>query len=123
MHNCLQMKVDPKGPEASRLRQIKFEVVKRYHLPDDLLPGNFTETHRRCGRSNCHCAAEGHPGHPICFLTFMSDGNRRVERVPAEWSEYVRRQVAAGHTVQDDIKRMLASNAELLVLWRKQMGL
>ena len=123
MHNYFQMKVDPKGPEASRLRQRKFEVVKRYHLPDDLLPGCLTQTHRRCGRSNCRCAAEGDPGHPIWFLTFMSEGKRRVERIPFEWVEDVDRQVNAGRAVQHDIQSMLASNAELLVLWRKQRGM
>ncbi|MFN0105303.1 MAG: DUF6788 family protein [Bryobacteraceae bacterium] len=117
------MKVDPKGPEASRFRLRKNQVLRQFQLPDDLLPGSLTETHRRCGRANCHCAAADSPGHPIWFLTFMSDGKRRVERIPKEWVEDVRRQVEAGRAVQHAIKEMLAANAELLVLWRKQKGL
>jgi len=123
MYNCLQMKVDPKGAEASRLRQRKFRTLQRYQLPDGLLPGSLTQTQRRCGRPNCHCAAADDPGHPIWFLTFMSGGKRRVERIPAAWAEEVGRQVQAGRAVQDAIKDMLAANAELLVLWRKQQGL
>lgn len=123
MYYLLQMKAEPKGPEASRLRQRKYRVVRRYQLPEDLLPGCLTETHRRCGRSNCHCAADGDAGHPIWFLTFMSGGKRRVERIPQVWAEEVRRQVEAGRAFQDAIKDMLAASAELLVLWRQQKGL
>lgn len=123
MYHYLQMKVDPRGPEASRLRQRKHQVIRQYQLPDDLLPGSLTQTHRRCGRSNCHCASEQDPGHPIWFLTFMSGGKRRVERIPEQWVENVRRQVEAGRALQDAIKDMLTANAELLVLWRKQKGL
>ena len=123
MHNYIQMKVDPKGPEASLLRQRKFKVIRQFQLPDELLPGNLTLTHRRCGRPTCHCAAEDDDGHPIWFLTFMSGGKRRVERIPAEWAEEVGRQVKAGQALQDAIKGMLAANAELLVLWRKQKGM
>jgi hypothetical protein len=123
MYHYLQMKVEPKGPEASRLRQRKHLVARQFQLPDDLLPGCLTETHRRCGRPNCHCASAQDPGHPIWFLTFMSGGKRRVERIPPEWVDEVRRQVDAGRALQDAIKDMLSANAELLVLWRKQKGL
>ncbi len=123
MHTCLQMKIEPKGSEASRLRQRKYKVLRQYQLPDNLLPGSLTQTHRRCGRPNCHCAADGDPGHPIWFLTFMSGGKRRVERIPKEWAEEVTRLVEAGRAFQYAIKNMLTSSAELLVLWRKQKGL
>ena len=123
MYYGIQMKASPKGPEASRFRQRKHQVLRQYQLPDDLLPGSLTETSRRCGRPNCHCASDDSPGHPIWFLTFMSGGKRRVERIPKEWVEDVRRQVEAGRAVQDAIKEMLAANAELLVLWRKQKGI
>jgi len=117
------MKIDPKGPEASRWRQRKHQVMRQYQLPDELLPGCLTQTHRRCGRPNCHCASDQGPGHPIWFLTFMSGGKRRVERIPKEWVEDIRRRVDAGRAMQEAIKEMLAANAELLVLWRRQKGL
>lgn len=119
---CAQMTVSPKGPEASRLRQRKHAVMKRLGLEGEFLPGCLSQTHRRCGRPNCHCAADGDPGHPIWFLTFMSGGKRRVERIPAEWAESVQRQVDAGRALQDAVKDMLAASAELLVLARKQQG-
>ena len=120
---CVQMRTDPKGPEASLLRQRKHKVMRQFQLPDDLLPGCLTQTHRRCGRPTCHCATQGDPGHPIWFLTFMSGGKRRVERIPVAWVESVGKQVDAGRAFQNAIKDMLAANADLLVLLRKQKGM
>lgn len=122
MYYYFQVKFEPKGHEASRLRQRKYQVVRQYQLPENLLPGCLTQTRRRCGRPNCHCASEQGPWHPIWFLTFMSGGKRRVERIPKEWVEDVGRQVEAGRALRDAIKDMLTANAELLVLWRKQQG-
>ena len=44
------MNGEPKGPQAARLRQRKFELLRRFSIPDDLLPGTLTQTHARCGR-------------------------------------------------------------------------
>jgi hypothetical protein len=113
------MDAPPKGPRASRLRQRKFELIRRFHLPDDLLPGSLCLSHTRCGKPACHCASGGE-GHPAWSLTFMANGKKRVERIPKEWVEQVRRRVAAGREFQDAVKEVLAANAELLVLRRKQ---
>ena len=114
------MKIHPQGPQASRLRQRKFELIRRFHLPEDLLPGSLSLTHRRCGKPTCHCAQQ--QGHPIWFLTFMRRGQKRVERIPAAWAEFVQRQVQAGRQFQDALRELLTINAELLVLWRQQQA-
>ena len=118
MHNCIQMDAGPKGPEAARLRQRKFSLVRQFHFPEDLLPGSLSLTHRRCGKPTCHCASG--EGHPIWFLTFMAQGKRRVERIPKDWVDDVRRRVQAGRAFQDALREVLTANAELLVLRRKQ---
>jgi hypothetical protein len=112
------MKDEPKGPQASRLRQRKFELVRRFHLPDDLLPGSLSLSHLRCGKPTCHCA-DG-PGHPVWSLTFMVRGRKHVQHIPKEWVEDVRRRVAAGREFQDAVREVLAANAQLLVLARQQ---
>ena len=53
-------------------------------------------------------------------LTFMASGKKRVERIPKDWVEEVRRRVEAGREFQDALREVLTANAELLVLWRKQ---
>jgi hypothetical protein len=111
---------EPKGPEAARWRQRKFQVLGRLQLPPDLLPGTLTETHSKCGKSGCHCAAADDPGHVAWTLTFMSEGRRRVERIPKEWVDGVRARVQAGRDFQDAVREVLTANAELLVLARNQ---
>jgi hypothetical protein len=50
----------------------------------------------------------------------MAAGNKRVERIPKEWVDEVRRRVQAGRAFQDALREVLTTNAELLVLRRKQ---
>lgn len=112
------MKIEAQGALASRLRQRKFELVRRFHLPEDLLPGSLSLSHLRCGKPTCHCA-DG-PGHPVWSLTFMVRGKKHVQHIPKDWVEDVRRRVEAGREFQDAVREVLAANAQLLVLARRQ---
>jgi len=109
---------EPRGPRASRLRQRKFELLRRFPIPADLLPGALTRSYTRCGHPRCHCAQNR--GHEAWSLTFMVKGQRRVERIPRDWVEGVRRRVEAGRKFQDAVREVLAANAQLLVLARQQ---
>ncbi len=109
---------EPKGPEAARWRQRKFQAIRQFHLPEDLLPGSLSLSHRRCGKPTCHCAKG--QGHSVWILGFMSEGKHRVERIPKEWVDDVRRRVEAGRAFQDALREVLTANAELLVLRRRQ---
>lgn len=114
----------PRGEQAARLRQRKFALVRRHQLPaavvEDLLPGSLSQTRRRCGKPTCHCAAGD--GHPSWYLTFMVEGQKRVERIPAAWVEDVRRRVDAGREFKQAVAEVLAATARLLVLARQQTG-
>jgi len=112
---------EPRGDKAARLRQRKFERLRdlQVQVPPDALPGSLSLSHRRCGKSACHCAQEKQ-GHPVWTLTFMVDGKKRVERIPLEWVEEVRRNVAAGREFKQAWTEILVANAELLVLRRQQ---
>ena len=112
------MEFEPKGPEAARLRQRKFALLRQFPLPQELLPGSLSVSHTRCGKPTCHCAKG--EGHTAWSLTFMAAGKKRVERIPKQWVDDVRRRVEAGRAFQDALREVLTANAELLVLWRKQ---
>src|ERR1700730_7675251 len=107
-----------RGPLASRLRQRKFQLLRRFHIPEDALPGSLSLTHLRCGKPTCHCAEDR--GHPVWSLTFMVQGKKRVQHIPKEWVEEVRRRVEAGREFQDAVREVLTANAQLLVLARQQ---
>jgi hypothetical protein len=108
----------PQGVLASRLRQRKFELVRRFHIPADDLPGSLSLTHLRCGKPTCHCAQDH--GHPVWSLTFMVKGKKHVQHIPKQWVEEVRRRVKSGREFQDAVREVLAANAQLLVLARQQ---
>lgn len=115
------MDIKPQGPQAARLRQRKFELLRRFPIPPDLLPGSLSLTHRRCGQPTCHCAQD-RKGHPVWSLTFMTNGKKRVERIPEAWVEEVQRLVQAGREYKEAVAEVFAANAQLLALWRKQRG-
>jgi hypothetical protein len=112
MHN------EPRGSLASRLRQRKFELLRRFPIPDDALPGSLSLSHLRCGKSTCHCAHD--QGHAVWSLTFMLKGKKHVQHIPKPWVDEVRRRVRAGREFQDAVREVLAANAQLLVLARQQ---
>lgn len=108
----------PKGDQAARLRKQRYELLRALKLPENALPGSLALTRTRCGKPTCHCA-EG-PGHEGWQLTFMVEGKKRVERIPAEWAEDVARRVEAGRSFREAVNGILVANAELLVLERQQ---
>jgi hypothetical protein len=113
------MEIKPQGAPAARLRQRKFELLRRFPLPADLLPGSLALTHRRCGQPTCHCATDP-KGHPLWSVTFMAGGEKRVERIPLEWVEEVQQRVDAGWEFKQAVAEVFAANAQLLALWRRQ---
>lgn len=115
------MRIAPKGPQAARLHQRKFELLRHFRIPPNLLPGSLSLTHRRCGQSTCHCATDT-KGHPVWSLTFMAGGRKRVERIPVEWVEEVQRLVEGGREFKQAMAEVFAANAQLLALWRQQKG-
>ena len=122
MYYYMHMKIAPKGSQAARLRQRKFELLRRFPIPPDLLPGSLSLTHRRCGQPTCHCAKDK-KGHPVWSLTFMAGGKKRVEHIPNEWVKEVQRLVEAGREFKESVAEVFAANAQLLALWRKQRDL
>lgn len=61
----------------------------------DFRPGSVNATYRRCGKPNCACAREGHPGHGPRYLWTRSAGGRtRSRQLRSAELGKVRREVA-----------------------------
>ena len=50
----------------------------------------------------------------------MLKGKKQVQHIPKPWVDEVRRRVRAGREFQDAVREVLAANAQLLVLARRQ---
>jgi hypothetical protein len=109
---------EPKGPEAAWLRKRKYGFLERFAIPAEGIAGSLALTHTRCGKHSCRCA-QGEL-HTAWRLTFMVDGKKRVERVPKEWVDEVRRLVDIGRDFKEATAAVFTANARLLVLSRKQ---
>lgn len=109
-----------RGMQAAKARQKKFAALREFHLPQEGIAGSLSQTQRRCGKANCRCARQGEPGHPQWFLTYMAEGSKRVEAIPAEWVEEVQRKVSEGQAAKQTLSDLLTANAELLSLERKE---
>ncbi|HLF93060.1 MAG TPA: DUF6788 family protein [Planctomycetota bacterium] len=112
------MKTRAQGPRAARLRQRKFDLLAALRIPPEALPGSLSLTSSTCGKPTCHCRSSA--GHPGWVLTFTVHGKKRVERVPREWVEEVRRRVEEGRAFKEAVAEVFVANAELLVLTRRQ---
>ena len=108
-----------KGPSASQLRCRKYALVRRFNLPENLLGGSLSQTHRRCGKANCHCAAGR--GHSAWSVTSSYRGKRRVERVPVAWVERLERVALETQAYLEALKEVMAINIELLAQTRGQV--
>ena len=113
-----KMNHEARGALASRLRQRKFELLRRFPIPENGLPGSLSLHHLRCGKPTCHCAKGD--GHSVWSLTFMVTGKKHVQHIPKERVEDVRRRVKVGREFQDAVREVLTANAQLLVLARQQ---
>ena len=79
-------------------------VARRQQILDeiadigDLRPGSLKSRYRKCGKPNCHCAAEGDPGHgPHWTISRLIKGKMHCHAVPASAVEETRRHVEACH--------------------------
>jgi hypothetical protein len=67
--------------EWNRLESERRGVIKTLARSDPMVVGSLNVVPRTCGKSSCHCAAEGDPGHPVAVLMSTVRGRRRCQVV------------------------------------------
>ena len=78
------------------LEEQRARLYEQLAATGDFRPGSINATYRRCGKPNCACAREGHPGHGPRWLWTRSVGGKTRTRqlAPAELDK-VRAELAA----------------------------
>lgn len=105
---------------SAHVRQLEArrkELLAELRFPGDGLPGSLAQSRRRCGSASCHC--QQGEGHPSWTLTFMVERKKRVEHVPAELLDEVRRRVERGNAYKNAVAELMAINAQLLIVERR----
>jgi hypothetical protein len=99
---------------VTALRERRRKLARDLPPLEQLLRGSLTETYKRCGRPNCHCA--GGPGHgPKRYLVISQPGGRpRRDYVPNAAHEHAAHLIDNFHKVREALNEICAINAELL---------
>ena len=95
--------------ELERRRAGLYEELGRV---GDFRPGSLNESYRKCGKPNCACAAEGHPGHgPQWNLTRKAEGRTRTVHLrPGPELDKARREAAEYERFKDLVRRLTEVN-------------
>lgn len=84
----------PDEPLAD-LEEQRARLFEQLAATGDFRPGSINVTYRRCGKPNCACGQEGHPGHgPRYLLTRSEGGKTRSRQLKGAEVEKARREVA-----------------------------
>jgi len=99
-------------PQLDGLRQQCARLYEQLADTDDFRRGSVSETYRRCGKPNCVCAGEGHPGHgPRLMWTRKQPGGKTVGRaLKADEVDQVRDQIAAYQRFVEVSRRVVEVN-------------
>ena len=77
------------------LEEQRARLYEQLAATGDFRPGSVNATYRRCGKANCACARQGHPGHGPRYLWTRSAGGKTHSRqLSGAEVEKVRREVA-----------------------------
>jgi len=60
----------------SSLEQEREQLYKQLQETGDFRRGTVSVTYRKCGKKNCACAQEGHPGHGPLYLWNATIGGK-----------------------------------------------
>lgn len=106
--------IDLSGLTVRQLRGRRHRLASSLNRLETLLRGTLMTQGRRCGKESCRCA-HGELHGPYVYLSVTRPGRRpRMVYVPAELTETVSVQVAAGTRVEAVLAEITAINTELL---------
>ena len=99
---------------VAALRKRRHELAHDLPSIEQMLRGSLSETYKRCGRPNCHCAAGR--GHGPKYYLSISQPGRRAWRgyVPNATQPQVTEFIGNFRKLQAMLEEISAINAELL---------
>jgi hypothetical protein len=105
-----------KNKSSSALRRRRKNLLKKLPPLDTILRGSLIERFRRCGKQNCHCHQEGHPGHgPKYYLSVSRTGQRpEMDYIPQDYQEQASEYLNNFQVIRKILKESCDINRELI---------
>lgn len=101
-------------PVPTDLIQQRTEIQDEIARLEPFRPGSLTPRFRKCGKANCRCAKEGHPGHgPSWSLTRPIHGKTKTVVVPPGAVEETKAQIERYHQFQELTKQLVEVNVRI----------
>ena len=91
-------------PSTAELEAERDRLYAQLSVVGDFRRGSVSENYRKCGKPNCACAQQGHPGHGPRFLWTRTARGRGT----------VGRQLAAGEV--EKVRREVGRHAEFAAI-------
>ena len=77
-------------------------------------PGTLTSRYRKCGKKNCHCAAENSKGHgPSWSITRKVKGKTVAKYIRSEMLEETKKQIQQYHDFHTTVNKLIETNVKL----------
>lgn len=94
-------------------------LLRRLHDIGPFLSASLVVGHKRCGRLDCRCAAEG-PIHLTANVTWKEEGRTRTLHVPQERIEEVAQWIEEWKSLKELIRQMSEEQRRHLMQLRKE---
>ena len=108
--------------ELERLQSERSRIWHEIEQLPDMRPGSLTMARPKCGKSNCHCAKEGDPGHGPVYFLIRRVGHKNITRsVPLAVLDTVRQQVETHHKYEDLSRQYVEISGQISDLKMKQV--
>jgi hypothetical protein len=102
----------------SSLEQRREDLYKQLQETGDLRRGTISATFRKCGKNNCACAKDGHPGHGPLYLWNATIGGKSYAKnltLGLEMEKY-REEIANHHSFQKLCSEIVVINEQICTM-------
>ena len=102
------------APDLGQLRVRRASLLKELQGIGDFRQGTLVGRYRKCGKSYCHCAKDGDPGHgPSWSLTRKINGKTVTKIIHPSAVPAIKEQVEEYHRFHDAVNELIDINTNI----------
>jgi len=106
------------------LERRRREITEEIGSLGDFRPGSVTAIQKKCGKPNCCCVEQDHPGHgPHWRLTYKVEGRTRSESLTGDAIQKAEEEIAEFRRFQQLTREFVEINTRICQLRPAEAGL